>query len=151
LGLLPIDEIMRRSRIGHADVAMFRRVFYEDGVVSRDEAELLFKLNEACPVQHSDWADFFVEALTDYLVFQEAPRGYVTSSNAHWLIDNLSPDGRIRSRTELELVVNVLDKARWAPVSLVKFALEQVKQAVIFGSGPLRGGKVLEPGRITEG
>ena len=148
---LPFDDIMRRGSIGHADIRTLRRVFYEDGIVSSDEAELLLKLNDACRVQHPDWADFFVEALTDYLVYQESPRGYLTSTNAHWLMDRLSHDGRIDSKTELELVINVLDKARWAPVSLVKFALEQVKHAVISGSGPLRNGKALEAGRITEG
>jgi len=148
---LPFDEIMRRGSIGHTDVSILRRVFHEDGIVSPDEAELLLKLNVACHVQDRDWADFFVEALTDYLVFQESPRGYLTSVNAHWLIDRLSHDGRIDRKTELELVINVLDKARWAPISLVKFALEQVKYAVISGSGPLRNGKSLEAGRITEG
>ena len=72
---LPFDDIMRRGSIGHADIRTLRRVFYEDGIVSSDEAELLLKLNDACRVQHPDWADFFVEALTDYLVYQESPAG----------------------------------------------------------------------------
>jgi hypothetical protein len=45
----------------------------------------------------------------------------------------------------------VLDKARWAPQSYVRFALDQVKQAVIDGDGPLRSGKALKPGIVTEG
>src|SRR5581483_2329098 len=53
-------------------------------------------------------------------------------------------------KTELELLINVLDKARWAPQSLVRFALEQVKHAVVAGTGPLRSGKTLEPGVVTE-
>jgi hypothetical protein len=57
----------------------------------------------------------------------------------------------VDSKTELELLVTVLDKARWSPVSLVKFALEQVKHAVISGNGPLRNGKALVAGQITEG
>src|SRR6185295_5442738 len=96
-------------------------------------------------------SDFFVEAITDYLVFQERPQGYLTAANAQWLIERISNDGNVDSKTELELLVNVLDKARWAPVSLVKFALEQVKQAVISGEGPLRRGRTLERGTITEG
>ena len=44
----------------------------------------------------------------------------------------------------------MLDKARWAPQSLVRFALDQVKDAVIDGTGPLRSGKKLEPGRVCE-
>jgi hypothetical protein len=148
---LPIDDILRRRTIGFDDILLLKRVFYEDGIASRDEADLMFAMNNVCTAQHADWPDFFVEGITDYLVFQEAPRGYVTSANAHWLMDRVSKGGKVESKAEIELVVSVLDKARWAPVSLVKFALEQVKHAVVTGSGPLRNGKALQPGRISEG
>ena len=148
---LPIDDILTRRTIVFDDILILKRVFYEDGVVSADEADLVFSMNRVCTAQHADWPDFLIEAITDYLVFQEAPRGYVTAANAHWLMDRVSNNGKIDSKTELELVVTVLDKARWAPVSLSKFALEQVKHAVISGTGPLRKGKALEAGTISEG
>lgn len=148
---LPIDEIVGRGSLKDTDVRLLRQIFYEDGIVLADEADLLFKLNDACRVQDPSWADFFIEAITDYLVFQERPQGYLTSANAHWLIDRISHDGRVDSKICFELLVNVLDKARWAPVSLAKFALEQVKQAVISGQGPLRQGKAVPAGTITEG
>src|SRR5262249_23450298 len=81
---------------------------------------------------------------------QEPPRGYLTAANAAWLIGRVSKDGKIRTKTELELVLNVLDKTRWAPASLSKFALEQVKHAVVAGDGPLRQGKPLARGAISE-
>jgi len=148
---LPVEEILTRGSIKEADIARLRRVLYEDGVIAPDEAELLFRLNDGCALKDPSWADLFVEGITDYIVFQERPQGYVTASNAHWLIDRISRDGKVDSKTELELVVNVLDKARWAPISLAKFALDQVKYAVISGAGPLRAGKMLDPGCITEG
>lgn len=148
---LQIEEIISRGSIKDSDVLAFRKIFYEDGVTTAEEAEILFKLNNACKVAGPSWAEFFVEAITDFIVFQAQPQGYVTADNAHWLIDRVSSDGKTDSKTELELVVNVLDKARWAPVSLVKFGLEQVKHAVISGTGPLRNGKHLAAGEISEG
>jgi hypothetical protein len=148
---LPVDEILARGSIKDTDIARFRRVLYEDGVISPDEAELLFRLNDGCALKDAAWAELFIEGITDYVVFQERPQGYVTASNAHWLIDRISKNGRVDSKIELELIVNVLDKARWAPVSLAKFALDQVKFAVTTGTGPLRAGKMLSPGCITEG
>ncbi len=148
---LPVNEILRRQTITFDDILILKRVFYEDGIASCDEANLLFSMNEVCSVQHADWPDFFVEAICDYLIFQELPRGYLTAANAHWLIDSVSTDGKIASKTEFDLVLNVLDKARWAPASLSKFALEQVKHAVVTGKGPLRQGKHLAPGRISVG
>ena len=151
LQALRVEEIVNRGSLRDTDVRLLRQIFYEDGIVSQSEADLLFKLNDACPVQHGDWAAFFIEAITDYLVFQERPQGYLTSANAIWLIEKISHDGKVDSKTELELLVTVLDKARWSPVSLVKFALQQVKHAVISGDGPLRNGKGLVAGKITEG
>jgi hypothetical protein len=147
---LPIEEIVKRGSLEGSDLRALRRVFYEDGVVSAEEADLLFDINDACQTHPADWTSFFVEAITDYLVFQERPQGYLTAANGEWLIERISRDGRVASKTELELLVTVLDKARWAPISLVKFALEQVKAAVIHGDGPLRHGKPLAPGTITE-
>jgi hypothetical protein len=150
LSAVPVAEIKARGSIKDADVLKLRRNYYDDGRISADEADILFALNDACPVQDPAWAECFVEAITDYIVDQATPEGYLTADNAQWLIQRVSNDGRIESKTEMELIVSALDKARWAPQSLVRFALDQVKDAVIDGSGPLRSGKLLEPGMVSE-
>jgi hypothetical protein len=150
LSAVAVAEIKARGSIKDADVLKLRRSYYADGGIGHDEAEMLFALNDACPVQDPAWADCFIESITDYLVDQAEPRGYLTAENAAWLTDRIAKDGRVESKTELELLINVLDKARWVPPSLVRFALEQVKAAVISGTGPLRAGRKLEPGLVTE-
>jgi rRNA maturation endonuclease Nob1 len=150
LSAVSILEIKARGSIKDADVLKLRRSYYDDGCISEEEADTIFSLNEACPVQDPAWADCFVETITDYIVNQAVPEGYVTAANAQWLIERISRDGRVQTKTELELLVNVLDKARWAPQSLARFALDQVKSAVINGDGPLRAGKTLTPGVVTE-
>jgi hypothetical protein len=150
LSAVSVLEIKARGSIKDADVLKLRRSYYDDGCVSEEEADTIFGLNDACPVQDPAWADCFVETITDYIVNQAPPEGYVTAANAQWLIDRISRHGRVETKTELELLVNVLDKARWVPQSLARFALEQVKEAVIKGDGPLRAGKTLTPGVVTE-
>ena len=150
LNTVSIAEIKARGSIKDADVLKLRRNYYDDGIITAEEADVIFALNEACPVQDPAWADCFVETITDYLVEQAGPRGYLTAENAHWLIERIGRDGRVDSKTELELLVNVLDKSRWAPQSLVRFALEQVKEAVLSGTGPLRSSKMLEPRVVSE-
>ena len=147
---LPVEDILACGTITKADLARFRRVFYEDGIVSSEEAEILFKLSR-CNFDGTAWADFFVEAVTDYIVFQAHPQGYVTSENAHWLLDRISHGGFVTSKIELDLAVSVIDKARWAPVSLAKFALDQIKHAVVTGTGPLRDNPSAAAGTITAG
>ena len=150
LGLVSVNEIKSRGSIKDTDVLRLRKAFYEDGKISREEAEELFALNDVCRIQDSAWPDFFVEALTDYCVHQEQPEGYLTVANANWLIEKISQDGKVESKTELELLVHVIEAARWAPASLSAFALEQVKQAVLQGDGPIRSGKTLTPGVICK-
>ena len=150
LSAVSVAEIKARGSIKDADVLKLRRSYYDDGLITAEEADILFALNDACPVQDPAWADCFVEAITDYIVDQAKPEGYLTADNAAWLIERISKDGRIESKTEMELLVSVLDKARWAPQSLVHFALDQVKDAVVNGTGPLRSGKLLEPGVVSE-
>ena len=150
LSAVSIAEIKARGSIKDADVLKVRRNYYDDGSITAEEAEAIIALNEACPVQDPAWADCFIETITDYVVDQAQPEGYLTTENSEWLIERIAKDGRIETKTELELLVNVLDKARWAPQSLVRFALQQVKDAVINGVGPLRSGKKLEPGLVSE-
>jgi hypothetical protein len=138
LKLVPVDEIMKRGSIKDVDVLRFRAAFYGDDVITAEEAETLFALDDACRVQDPSWVDFFIEAVTDYIVEQNEPEGYLTAESADWLIAHISNDGKVKRKTELGLLVNVLEKARWTPVNLVRFALEQVKAAIIEGEGPLR-------------
>ena len=147
---LLVDEIVRRGSIKDVDVLRLRSAVHRDGIVSAEDAEALLQLNEACPVQDAAWPEFFIETLTDYVVNQAQPEGYLTAEGARWLIARVSKDDAIARKTELDLVVNILDKARWSPVSLSRFALQQVRRAVVDGDGPLRAGQIVEKGRISE-
>ncbi len=145
-----ISEIKDRGVIKDTDVQKLRKTYYDDGQISAGEADALFDLNDSCEAQDTSWVDCFVEMLTDYVVNQAEPEGYVTAENAEWLWAKVSQDGKVDSKTELELLINVLDKARWSPQSLVKLALEQVRDAVLTGDGPLRAGRQLTAGEISE-
>jgi hypothetical protein len=133
-----IDEIIKRGSIKDVDVKSLRAAFYEDGIIGLDEAQMLFAVNRASPVQDPSWTPFFIEAITDFIVNQAQPEGYLTLENAAWLISRCSRDGRVESRAEFDLIVHVLERARWSPASLIGFALEQVRFAVVQGHGPLR-------------
>ncbi|MEZ5774666.1 MAG: hypothetical protein R3D33_08195 [Hyphomicrobiaceae bacterium] len=150
LGEIEVED-RREVTAGSADHAraMRRRFYGDDGAISLAEAETLFELNRSIETPDQDWADFFVEALTDYVVNQALPQGYVTADNADWLIDRISADGVVQTATELELLVKVIETARWVPARLTKFALDQVRIAVVEGSGPLRAGSALDPGIVS--
>jgi hypothetical protein len=147
---LSIDEIRQRGTIRDVDVQSLRQNLTEDGAVTALEADLLLMLNTACRIKDASWADFFVESLTDYLVHQAAPEGYVTAANAEWLTLRFSRDGRITNHAELELIVSILEEARWAPPSLPLLVLRQMRTGVLTGRGPLRTGAPVLAGVITD-
>ena len=121
------------------ELRSLRAQVWADGSVSAPEAEKLFAINRS--VEPSpDWTNFFVEAICEFMLSQGEPRGYVTEDEATWLIRQISSDGRIETRAELELVVKLLDHADYAPGSLRRFALGSIEQTILTGVGPTRDG-----------
>lgn len=145
-----IADIAATKRITPLDVLELRQLIFRNGVVTCHEANGLFALNEACATQCPEWRAFFVEAVTDYIVHHEKPAGYVTAKNADWLIAAISQDGKVDTITELELLIRVIEQAKFSTERLVAFALEQVKHAVVDGQGPLMQGGELVPGLIEK-
>ena len=145
----PIDDICSRGVVRDSDVLNLRQIIYGKASIAAADIEALFSINDQVGIQDPAWAAFFIEVVTDFLINELPPQGYVTAANADWLIERVGRDGRVGSATGLELVVNVLDQARWVPAPLVRFALDQVKRAVIDGDGPLRAGDELKPGQIS--
>ncbi|ESY71056.1 MULTISPECIES: hypothetical protein [Mesorhizobium] len=146
----PMAGLTSKSRITEEDVAILRHEVFGDGVVTRGEAEALFALDATAKDKCREWPEFFVEAVTDYIVHQEKPAGYISQDNADWLVRTISRDGMVDSRTELELLVHVLEAAKSSPSRLCVYALEQVAHAVIDGKGPLMLGGALVPGLIAK-
>lgn len=146
----PVAGLTSKNKITSEDVTMLRREVFADGVVTRGEAEALFALDQTARDKCGEWAPFFVEAVTDYIVHQEKPEGYISEQNADWLVRTVSRDGMVDSRTELELLVHVLEEAKSSPDQLSAYALEQVAHAVIDGKGPMMHGGSLVPGHIAK-
>lgn len=147
-----VQAILARGKITAEDVLQLRHRVFWKGVVTPKDADMVFVLNDRLG-QNADpsWSLFFVEALTDYIVMQAEPQGYISEENAGWLIGKISHSGHVDTENELELLVKVLERAKLSPVRLVKFALEQVKLGVLQGSGVVGHKHRLEPGVIGEG
>jgi len=132
---LRIDELDQNLRAKGAIEAehavQLRRMIYAKGSVTKHDADVLFKLDTACSKKHPAFAALYVEALTDYFVWQTEPKGYVTAEQAKYLIDNVAGDGHVSAKTELELVLNVVHWARHVPGELTALVLDAVRQSVM--------------------
>ncbi|MFZ2101348.1 MAG: hypothetical protein WAU86_12370 [Oricola sp.] len=148
---LPIAQLIAKGTVTDEDVLHLRRDVYRNGVVNREEARGLFAVDHVMEEPPVSWTEFFVEAIADYVVFQEAPRGYISEANAEWLIESISEDGVVKHATELELLIKAMERAYSVPPHLAAYALQQVEHAVVEGKGPLANGRELSPGMIGEG
>ena len=127
-------------KLSAADVLALRREIWPDGAVSDAEASALFDLNRAARDAGPEWTDFFVEAMTEYVVNQRPPRGYIDETAAQWLIGEIERDGALTGPADLALVVKVLETALNCPESLRAWALGRIEAAVLTGDGPTRDG-----------
>lgn len=142
--------LISEGMAGPQDVLRMRKEVFQDGVITINEADALFELNNSLSNRCEAWNEFFIEALTQFTVFQLAPSGYINDENAAWLMDVISKDGIVQSSTELELLIKIMASAKFIPSSLVQFSMLQVCVAVLNGQGPLAGGGKLTQGVIGE-
>ena len=147
-----INNMIARGTVTDEDVLALRRAMYgNDHKIDRAEAEALFRLNDAADGACNAWPDFFAEAMTDFCVHQSEPHGYVSDDMAQWLIARVSASGRVKTATEMEALIKVMEAARDVPPVLEEFAIKQVHEAVLHGGGVTRSGETLEPGQIGRG
>ena len=117
------------------DALTLRRIFYgASQTVTADEAEALVKLNADAGDSAPEWRMLFIEALTDYVVRQEEPAGYVDEAKADWLIAAMSRD-RCAKDDEVEALIYVLEQADAAPPRYAAFVLETLKSQILGRTG----------------
>lgn len=128
------------SAVSAKEIADLRRAGWADGVMTREEAEAIFALQDSLDHPTAEWTDFFIEALREYVLNGTDPRGFANQEEADWLVAHIKQDGRVCSMAELELLVSIVEKAKNLPDSLKIFVLETLETEVISGNGPLRNG-----------
>ncbi len=113
-----IADLARTGEImTSAKVRQLRRALYEDEVLGRADAEALFALERvqqgrAC----RQWTMFFVEALTDHLVWRGRPEKLLDQDRALWLLGEAD---RHLSPAVYALLAHVLAEADRAPAWFV--------------------------------
>jgi hypothetical protein len=86
-----VQAILERGTITADDVQQLRHGVFWKGVVTEADAEIVFLLHDRLGASADEcWTPLFVEALTDYVVQQAEPAGYVSQANADWLIDRVT-------------------------------------------------------------
>lgn len=136
--------------ISAEEILILRRAGWQDGKIDADEAEAIFDVNDRIADHSPEWTDFFVEALSEYVVNGCEPLGYVDEAKADWLMAHIDRDSSLESMAELELLVKLFERATAVPDRLRTYAIAQIEKAVLIGDGPTRSGEALGTGNIND-
>ena len=113
-----LRDILADGVIDAGEVKQLRERLYADGSIDREEAELLFKLNDATSGKSNDasWQSFFVEALTDHVLGDKSSPGALDDDEAKWLLACMESDGKLDAN-EKALIDNIKAKAKSLPTA----------------------------------
>ena len=107
-----ISSLIHGRRVTGLDVAWLRREVFADGEVSREAAEELFAVERSDAVKAAAWTEFFIELITEHVLWQSRAPGVVEEAEAAWLIGQAD---EAASAGALAALVNVLAEAKRAP------------------------------------
>ena len=131
------------------EILSLRQLGWGDGQITREEAEAIFAINRQIEEPDREWVDFFVEALAEFVLNGTKPRQMCSDEEAEWLMAALDADGRLETMAELELMVRVVERAQNVPEKLKRYALAQIENAVLNGTGPTRCGGALSASHVS--
>ena len=109
-------DLLADGIIDADEVKELEEVLYEDGVIDKDEADFLFELNDAVPGKANDpsWEEFFVKAVTSFVLEDETSPGEIDDDEAQYLYDMIKGDGQVDG-TEKALLLNIKAKSKNFP------------------------------------
>ncbi len=146
-------DLARRAaedgKVSAQEVLALRQQGWGDGAIHRDEAEAIFALNNALDERDNEWCDFFVEAISEFVLNGTPPRLQCDENEAQWLIAQIDHDGVLESMVELETLVRIVERAENVPIRLKNYVLEQIEREVLTGVGPTRCGGELSATHIS--
>ncbi|MEP1229678.1 MAG: hypothetical protein ABJG88_03280 [Litorimonas sp.] len=126
-----LTQALTDKVIDPTEFSQLRRKIFGDGHVSLQEANMIFLFDMQAQSLPEGWSDFFVGAITDFLIRQTLPAGYVDSIHSAWLMERIEHDDQMKEDTEMKLLLNVLRLAVDVPRDLEIYALNKVRDKII--------------------
>ena len=112
-------DLLADGIIDSEEVKTLESVIFEDGIVDKEEADFLFELNNAVSGKENapEWKEFFVKAITSFVIDDEKSNGEVDDDEAKYLYDQIKGDGQIDD-VEKALLLNIKSKPNNFPAIL---------------------------------
>ena len=116
------NHAVSTGAISDEDLLVLKREVLPEGLMSREDADLLIALERAV-IGSDAFADFLVASVVDFAVWGTRPTGYIDRDVAAWLAASLS--GREGpSPVGARIAMEIVREAQGSAESLMAFALE---------------------------
>ena len=114
-------DLLADGIIDAEEVKTLESVIFEDGIVDKEEADFIFELNNAVSGKANapEWKDFFVKAITSFVLDDDKSNGEVDDDEAKYLYDQIKGDGQI-DEIEKSLLENIKAKSKNFPSLLAE-------------------------------
>jgi len=116
------DRVLESKLIGEDDVLLLQRSLLEDGLASREEADVLIAHDRAVESAHPAWSAYLVGAVVEFVVWTSRPTGVVDADTARWLVASLGC-GLGPTETAVRIAFEVIREADRTDEALVAFVL----------------------------
>jgi uncharacterized membrane protein YebE (DUF533 family) len=133
---LPLAEIekdiLADGIIDAKEASALRARLFADGKIDREEAEFLFRLNDAVSGKTNapEWRELFVQALTQHVLANDISREVLDEAEWAWLKDKIDHDGNVDA-CERDLLVSIVAKAKSAPEAFQDYVLATLKASIL--------------------
>lgn len=114
-------DLLADGIIDAGEVKELEEVLFADGVIDKKEADFLFELNNAVSGKDNapEWKDFFVKAITSFVLEDETSPGVIDDDEAQYLYEQIKGDGQIDD-IEKALLENIKAKSKNFPLLLTE-------------------------------
>ncbi len=103
------------EREGGIDADLVRRLrfdLFRGDALTQDEADALFSIERNVRPDCTEWADFFIDVVVDFLLWQQRPSGVLNEAQAEWLVGQAD---RTQTLTAFATMVAALEEAHRTP------------------------------------
>lgn len=116
-------RIVDAGRLTQDDVRELAREILPDGIMGREEADLLLALDRAVTDIHEGFAAFVTAEVVNFAVYGERPTGIITREMSAWLSASIA--GR-KGPTALgsRIAMEIVREAETSDETLIAFALK---------------------------
>ena len=119
------ESITEDNIVDEEEVQRISAVLLDDGVIDRDEADFLFKVNDATSgnANHESWKIFFVTSLASHVLEDETSPGEIDEDEAAYLKAKIHGDGKVDDN-EKALLAEIKAKATGTTPASLQFLFD---------------------------